>query len=270
MAFVKLDTGILDSTLWIERECREIFITALLMAEPRETVEPLAQLEVRSIKQTGFTVPPGWYGFVPAAGSGIARRAMLDIEVGLKALEDLGAPDQESRSDEFDGRRLVRVDGGYIVLNYMKYRERDYTTAERSRRYRERLKGNGQHAVSHRDVVPTRRDNTQAEAEAEGNRSKEKNTVGLKPDTKVLRKEAMQLLAFLNEKTGRNYHPVPANVDMIVARLRDGAKVEDLRAVVAKKCREWRSDPKMNEYLRPATLFNRLKFAQYQGELGVA
>jgi hypothetical protein len=26
-------------------------------------------------------------------------------------------------------------------------------------------------------------------------------------------------------------------------------------------------DEKMNEYLRPATLFNRTKFAQYQGEL---
>jgi hypothetical protein len=37
--------------------------------------------------------------------------------------------------------------------------------------------------------------------------------------------------------------------------------------VIAKKCREWLHDEHMNEYLRPATLFNRTKFAQYQGEL---
>jgi hypothetical protein len=44
---------------------------------------------------------------------------------------------------------------------------------------------------------------------------------------------------FLNEKTGRAYQPVPANVDMIVARLKEGATVDDCRAVIAKKCREW-------------------------------
>ena len=39
--------------------------------------------------------------------------------------------------------------------------------------------------------------------------------------------------------------------------------------VIAKKVREWGADPKMSTYLRPATLFNATKFAQYQGELVV-
>lgn len=88
--------------------------------------------------------------------------------------------------------------------------------------------------------------------------------------TRELRRQALEVLIFLNEKTGRAYQPVPANVDMIVARLKDGATVDDLRAVVAKKCREWTCDEKMAPYLRPATLFNRTKFAQYQGELAPA
>lgn len=88
-----------------------------------------------------------------------------------------------------------------------------------------------------------------------------KNTVGQKPD-------ALQVLQFLNEKTGRNYKPVPANLELILARLKEGASPDDLRAVIAKKCREWAGDEKMDEFLRPATLFNRTKFAQYQGELG--
>lgn len=165
MAFVKLDTGILNSTLWVERECRDVFITALLMAEPFEAETPMEQFEVHSLKTTGFVVPPGWYGLVRAAGVGICRMAMISPQEGLQALERLGAPDPESRSKDFDGRRLVRVDGGFIVLNFMKYRDRDYTSATRSKRYRERL-------ASRRDVTTSHRDITQAEAYTEAEESK--------------------------------------------------------------------------------------------------
>jgi hypothetical protein len=160
MPFVKLDCGMLNSTLWFEREAREVFITALLMAEPREYLVHLPQLKVDSLQETGWQVPPGWYGFVPAAGKGIIHRARVDPVAGMDALVLLGSPEETSRSQDFDGRRLVRIDGGYLVLNYMKYRERDYTSAERSRRYRERV-------ASRRSATPTHRDITQAEAEAE-------------------------------------------------------------------------------------------------------
>ena len=78
---------------------------------------------------------------------------------------------------------------------------------------------------------------------------------------------AREVLGFLNAKTGRSYQPVEANLKLIVARLKEGASVADCRAVVAKKCREWCNDEKMSDYLRPATLFNATKFAQYRGEL---
>ena len=79
--------------------------------------------------------------------------------------------------------------------------------------------------------------------------------------------QAREVLDFLNLKTNRRYQPVEANLKLIVARLKEGASVEDCRAVVAKKCREWSGDEKMDEFLRPATLFNATKFAQYRGEL---
>ena len=138
LPFVKLDTRILQSTLWFERDARELFITALLMAEPREILEPVPQLKVDAIEETGFTVPPGWYGFVPAAGVGIIRQAGIDRDPGIKALTELGSPDKESRSSEYGGRRLVRVNGGYVILNYIKYRERDVTSADRNRRWRQK------------------------------------------------------------------------------------------------------------------------------------
>lgn len=149
MAFVKLDTGILDSTLWIDRDCREIFITALLMAQPKECREPMPQISVDTLELTGYSAPPGWYGFVPAAGIGIINRAMVERESGLNSLRKLGNPEYESRSQEFDGRRLIRVNGGYIVLNYMKYRDKDHTAATRQKKLRERKKD----AALRRDVT---------------------------------------------------------------------------------------------------------------------
>jgi hypothetical protein len=140
LPFVKLDCAILSSTIWYDADARIIFLTALLMAEPRHFTEPVAQIEVRSLEFTGFSAPPGWYGFVPAAGVGIAHRAGIDQKAGLDALERLGNPELDSRSRKHDGRRLIRVNGGYIVLNYQDYRDRDYTQAERARRYRERKK----------------------------------------------------------------------------------------------------------------------------------
>lgn len=105
----------------------------------------------------------------------------------------------------------------------------------------------------------------QQDATPETERETETETTSSgKPDLKT---PAIEVLNFLNQKTGRNYKPVPANLEMIAARIKDGATVDELRMVVAKKCREWAADEKMNEYLRPATLFNRTKFAQYQGEL---
>lgn len=86
----------------------------------------------------------------------------------------------------------------------------------------------------------------------------------------ALRRDAVEILGFLNEKAGRNYEPVMVNIEMIVARLKEGATPDDCRAVIAKKCREWKTDERMSLYLRPATLFNRTKFAQYKGELVAA
>ena len=85
-------------------------------------------------------------------------------------------------------------------------------------------------------------------------------------EQKELRIHALEILRFLNEKTGRNYREKDTNLRLIQARLRDGASVQDCKAVIARKWREWRDDPVMNKYCRPATLFGALKFEQYVGE----
>ena len=78
--------------------------------------------------------------------------------------------------------------------------------------------------------------------------------------------DAGLILDHLNVKTGKSYQPVKANLSLIAARLEDGATVEHCLAVIDAKVIAWADDPKMCEYLRPATLFNATKFAQYVGE----
>lgn len=103
------------------------------------------------------------------------------------------------------------------------------------------------------------------------------DTSGSSPDpaspaskAQALRKQAAEVIGFLNAKAGRNFDLNGANADHVVHRLKEGATVDDCRAVIAIKCRQWMGDPKMSMYLRPETLFNRTKFATYKGELGAA
>lgn len=166
MPFVKIDCGILNSTLWFDKDARDVFMTALLMAEPMELREPTPQFQSKGFDQTGFVVPPGWYGFVPAASVGIFNRAKVDDEAGFQALDKLGAPESNSRTPDFDGRRMVRVEGGFIILNYDKYRERDYTAADRMRRYRERTLRRNEGELR-RNVTAEQRHVTQAEVEVQ-------------------------------------------------------------------------------------------------------
>ncbi len=102
------------------------------------------------------------------------------------------------------------------------------------------------------------------------------NTDSLIPDSLEYVRQApdassqcKELLQFLNDKAGRAYKPVPANLDLLKARLREGYTPTEIRQVIVKKCREWAADEKMAEYLRPATLFSRRNLAQYTGELVV-
>jgi uncharacterized phage protein (TIGR02220 family) len=86
-------------------------------------------------------------------------------------------------------------------------------------------------------------------------------------ELRQMRADAVSIIEFLNRKTGRQFRPGKENVGFIVARLKGGATVEQCRAVIAVKSRKWAHDERMSEFLRPATLFNATKFAQYLGEL---
>ena len=88
--------------------------------------------------------------------------------------------------------------------------------------------------------------------------------------------EGERVLDYLNRTTGRDFRfrspngKLTPNADVIVARLGEGYTGEQLCEIVLLKSAKWKGDEKMAEFLRPATLFGKQKFAQYLGELGAA
>lgn len=99
-----------------------------------------------------------------------------------------------------------------------------------------------------------------ARPEGEGETEGKLKALSGKPDVSVLE--------YLNSKTGRAYRATVVNLGFIKARLNEGASVDDCKAVVDRQLEIWRGTD-MEQYLRPATLFNREKFNQYVGEIGI-
>jgi hypothetical protein len=107
--YTKLYNSILASTIWDEDAATRItWITMLAMSGPDGTVE----------------------GSIP----GLAHQARLSIAETEAALEKLKAPDPHSRSKEFDGRRIREIDGGWLIINRLKYR--DKINGDERREYR--------------------------------------------------------------------------------------------------------------------------------------
>lgn len=97
--YTKLFGSILASTIWREDDkTRIVWITMLAMSN-RE-------------------------GVCEASVPGLADFARVSVDDCRAALEKLMAPDPDSRSQEHEGRRIAKIDGGWVILNHRKYREK--------------------------------------------------------------------------------------------------------------------------------------------------
>jgi len=109
--FTKLFDSILDSSIWQEsKETKIVWITMLAMAD-------------RS-------------GVIEAAIPGLANRAGVTIQEAETAVETFLSPDPYSRTTDYEGRRIEKVDGGWRLLNHEKFRQK-LSAAERKEYQRE-------------------------------------------------------------------------------------------------------------------------------------
>lgn len=75
---------------------------------------------------------------------------------------------------------------------------------------------------------------------------------------------ASAVLHFLNNESGRSFRETDTNLTFVRGRLmEDGVTIEGVKMMISRQCKLWKSDPKMCEYLRPETLFNKTKFDAY-------
>lgn len=73
----------------------------------------------------------------------------------------------------------------------------------------------------------------------------------------------INIVDYLNQKAGTKYkHSSKKTQTCIHARLAEGFTVDDFKTVIDKKCADWLGDQKMEQYLRPETLFGT-KFEGY-------
>jgi hypothetical protein len=190
--YTKLFSGLTESTVWVEPYAtRVLWVSMLSWADQHGRV----------------------FGSIP----GIARRAGVNMDECEAALVSFTLPDRHSRTPDHAGRRIEKIDGGWRLLNYAKYRAmRD---AEARREYQREWVGEKrrQEKSTHIDSRQSRPGSTQAEAEAEAEREGDKSPPlapegapprqqrrGRKPPTPVPEEFDLTepLLAWAKEHTG--------------------------------------------------------------------
>lgn len=75
-----------------------------------------------------------------------------------------------------------------------------------------------------------------------------------------------EVVHYLNEKTGSKYRSSGTKTKQFIkARFNEGFSLDDFRTVIDVKSKQWLTDQKMKQYLRPETLFGT-KFESYLNE----
>ena len=107
--YTKLFSSIVHSTIWREpHHVRLVWITMLAISDKN--------------------------GIVEASVPGLADLSRVTLDECKDALNRMQQPDEYSRSTNHEGRRIGCVDGGWLLLNHAKYRERLKADDERERK----------------------------------------------------------------------------------------------------------------------------------------
>ena len=84
-----------------------------------------------------------------------------------------------------------------------------------------------------------------------------------KKDATFLTIKSKVVLSFLNKVSNKEFRETEHNLAPIMARLKDGYSQEQCERVIKNRCQKWAGDEKMDEYIRPFTLFRPRNFETY-------
>ena len=97
------------------------------------------------------------------------------------------------------------------------------------------------------------------------NKNKNKN-INIKCSTKSFKNhnpQVAEVIEYLNKRVGVEFRTGTKNSELVATLLVDGFTVQDMKAVIDHRHREWADKPEMAAYLRPSTLFRKSKFEEY-------
>jgi hypothetical protein len=97
-------------------------------------------------------------GVVEGSVPGFANLAHVTVDEMRAAVATLSSPDPDSRTPDNEGRRIERIEGGWRVLNYARYRQRaqekEGSKAPAMRAYRARRKAEQEQAAAGNALPP--------------------------------------------------------------------------------------------------------------------
>ena len=139
MAYTKLFSSLLSSSVWAEPLATRVVWIAMLAMADRD-------------------------GVVTARAPGIAKMAGVTRAECDKALACFAKPDPHSRTQDNEGRRAVETADGWQLLNYEAYRDRQTVEERRAKdaaRQARKRDRDARHVTGQRDATVTRRDKSQ-------------------------------------------------------------------------------------------------------------
>jgi hypothetical protein len=194
----KLFTKILDSSIWLEPDATRLIWITLIAAMDED-------------------------GFVQLSAIGnLAGRARVSIEDATKAVQCLESTDS-SGDQEFEGRRIERVPGGWVILNARKYRDMVTRAVSRESNRVRVARHRAKNKTGNASVMACtpRVMQSEAEAEAESEAEKNKNTTAPAEPT-----DFATLKAIYPKRAGAN--PWGRALKACRARLKEGCSWEGI------------------------------------------
>src|ERR1035437_5927998 len=245
--FVKIHEQIFDSSIMEEDVSTRYVWQSLLILSDRE-------------------------GFIDKIIPAIARRIAIPEEIVRQAIEKFCQPDPKSRTPENEGRRLepIRESFGWKIINYCHYR--DIKNEEDKREYK-------------REYMREKREKDKLLALESVNKKTNKSlpltdvkNVSLSDAVSISDADAPSdsnkksaspsnvesVISLFNSIVGTKYTTKTKDTNTMIENLfKKGHTLADFEAVIVKQFAKWQSDPKMIDFLRPATLFRASKFEGY-------
>ena len=215
-------------------------------------------LEIRYIWLCMLTAAD-YEGYVDETIPALARKFTVSKELMEKAITCFLSPDPNSRTEDKDGVRLVKLrkSFGWKIVNYEKYRNMRNTEDRREymrnymrdymRKYREKedksdsVKQESLTRFTVKQVKPKQK-------------QKQNN---------IYKERAQNVIQYLNETYDRKFSFTDGTLKHAIARLKEGFTEEDLKRVIDTK---WNDEKFDKKYFRPSTLFNSEKFEGYLNE----